>query len=353
MKILALPRYSRRAASSRYRMFQFEGYFRGLGWEIDYHPLLDDSYIGYLYSGSRFPFASVIRGYADRVLRFLGNGQYDLIWLQQEAFPWMPYPAERLLASARAPIVVDMDDAFFHRYDKHGSSVVRTIMGRKIDSVLRRSALVVAGNEYLANRAVDSGARRVEVVPTVINLEDYQIVKTPGNDQYTLGWIGSPGTSAYLDMLGDAVRQLREEAPLKFVAVGASAKANEIGAEVRQWSVATEVQDLQQIDVGVMPLPDSYWERGKCGFKIIQYMACGKPAVASPVGANRVIISHGIDGFHARTKEEWVGALRTLRDDGTLRETMGRNARKKVEESYNSGIVAPRLARLFSEIGGS
>jgi glycosyltransferase involved in cell wall biosynthesis len=117
--------------------------------------------------------------------------------------------------------------------------------------------------------------------------------------------------------------------------------------ETRSWSEETEVKEIQGFDVGIMPLPDEPWERGKCGYKIIQYMACGKPTVASPVGVNQHIIAEGVDGFLAATPVQWVQALRTLRHDHGLRGRMGKAARRKVEREYSLQVTAPRLASLL------
>ena len=116
------------------------------------------------------------------------------------------------------------------------------------------------------------------------------------------------------------------------------------------WDEATEVDMLQQLDAGIMPLPDSPWERGKCGFKLIQYMACGLPVVASPVGVNREIVEQGVNGFFASTPEEWEQALRTLLLDTILRERMGQAGRKKVEERYSLQMTGPRLAALLKSV---
>jgi glycosyltransferase involved in cell wall biosynthesis len=122
---------------------------------------------------------------------------------------------------------------------------------------------------------------------------------------------------------------------------------NKIATDIRPWTEDREVDDILDFDVGIMPLRDGLWELGKCGYKLIQYMACGRPVVASPIGVNRQIVEHGVNGYLAATADEWVIALRTLRDDQGLRDKLGRNGRKKVEGHYCLQVTAPRLAELL------
>ena len=123
-------------------------------------------------------------------------------------------------------------------------------------------------------------------------------------------------------------------------------------ATIRDWDEATETAGIGNFDVGIMPLPDNPWERGKCGFKLIQYMACGKPVVASPVGVNREIVVEGVNGFLASTQKEWVDALLRLKEDPDLRRTMGEKGRRMVEEEYCLQVTAPRLHRILLNAAG-
>lgn len=124
-------------------------------------------------------------------------------------------------------------------------------------------------------------------------------------------------------------------------------EVRDVPVETRKWSEDTEVSAIQQFDAGIMPLPDAPWERGKCGYKLIQYMACRLPVVASPVGVNREIVEDGVNGFLAATPDEWVIALKQLRDHEELRQSMGMAGRKKVEAEYNIQVTAPKLGELL------
>jgi len=187
----------------------------------------------------------------------------------------------------------------------------------------------------------------------VINLESYPLVEVPVNDIFTIGWIGSPSTAKHLLDAEIALKQVCKNRGGKVVLIGAGENPfSGLMATMRDWNEATQSMEIGNFDVGIMPLPDNPWERGKCGFKLIQCMACGKPVVASPVGVNREIVVEGVNGFLASTSKEWVDALLRLRADPELRRAMGEKGRRMVEEKYCLQVTAPRLHRLLLEAAG-
>jgi glycosyltransferase involved in cell wall biosynthesis len=350
VRILLLSRYSSLGASSRYRSYQYLPFLRSRGHAVDIDPLLGDLYLRRLYSGERAPIVDVLASYVRRKMKLLLSRKYDLLWIEYEAFPWMPYWMESLIIPSAVPYVVDYDDAVFHRYDKNSSSLVRRLLGSKIDRVMGSSALVIAGNEYLADRARKAGARRVEILPTVIDLEKYPVVDPPRNDVFTIGWIGTPQTMRYLQGIQEALKIVCKDNGARLRTIGAASIALDgVPIEAKSWSESTEVEEMQKFDVGIMPLADGLWERGKCGHKLIQYMGCSRPVVASPVGANSMIVEEGKTGFLASTAGEWVKAFQTLKDNQDLGNSMGRNGRKKVEQNYSLSIAAPRLATYLED----
>lgn len=351
MKVLLLSRYGHLGASSRYRSYQYLPYLRRQGFEITVSPLLNDKYVADLYAGRKKSFVDIAKAYSKRLVQIISARNYNLLWIEKEALPWLPAWIEHWLGLYRVPYVVDYDDAIFHRYDLHKLGLVKLILGRKIDRVMRRAALVVAGNEYLARRARNAGARKVEVIPTVIDLDKYPLAPSPENEVFTIGWIGSPGTAKYLSIITNALQEVCAGGSARVILIG-SGRVDLPGVPVEYvpWSEKTEVAEMQRFDVGIMPLPDEPWERGKCGFKLIQYMACGRPVVGSPVGVNQKIIKHGSNGFQAGSNDEWVKALLALRNNQELRQKMGETGRKMVEEKYCLQVTAPRLAKLLHSV---
>lgn len=348
MKVLLLSRYGAMGASSRVRFLQYLPYFKAQGVNVSVVPLFSDAYVRSLYEGgSRW--REVVAGYMRRIWALLQVRRFDVVIIEKELFPFLPAFAERLLRVSGVPYVVDYDDALFHRYDLHSSKLVRGVLGRKIDSVMRHAAVVVAGNDYLAERARQAGARRVELIPTVVDTHRYQPRQAPPNETPVIGWIGTPKTSRYLQPLLPVFEALQARMRVRVVAVGArSEDFAGTPVETLPWSEESEVQSIQQFDIGIMPLPDSPWERGKCGYKLIQCMACGVPVVASPVGVNTVIVNSGKNGLLARD-DEWEEQLTTLLQDPELRRSFGAQGRKDVENWYSLEVQAPRLLNAIRE----
>jgi len=347
MKILLLTRYGRLGASSRVRSLQYIDYLSSKGMVVDVFPLFSNDYLTALYSGQSY-WKEVLLSYWRRMRKLFSLSDYDLIWLEKELFPFFPAIIERLLGILGVRYVVDYDDALFHRYDLHKSWLVRTFLGKKIDVVMRSSALVIVGNDYLAQRARDAGAKKIEIVPTVVDLDRYVPLPKQSRQHVVIGWIGSPSTECYLLKLIPVFVRLKNKFNVSFVAIGANQKNfKHSPVDVVPWSEDTEVGAIQNFDIGIMPLTDSPWEQGKCGYKLIQYMACEVPVVASAVGVNKQIIKQGENGFLIESFSEWEGQLGRLLADKVLRQTMGIKGREQVESWYSLQKQAPRLARMM------
>lgn len=245
---------------------------------------------------------------------------------------------------------MDFDDALFHRYDLSPRALIRRVLGRKIDRIMAGAACVVTGNEYLAERARVAGATRVEIVPTVVDCCRYMPVEPDLRRELVVGWIGSPVTQCYLKDVAPALSKTCGQFGARLLLVGARPEVADWFGDVRvtiaPWSEEREAALVAGMDVGIMPLPDTPWERGKCGYKLLQYMACGVPVVASPVGVNRKIVGDTC-GILAEHMDEWHDALARLLGDRGLRERMGRAGRGLVEHEYNVGVQAPRLAGIL------
>jgi glycosyltransferase involved in cell wall biosynthesis len=303
-----------------------------------------------LYARESTPVFDVLLSYWRRVNHLLRCGRYDLLWIEYESLPWIPYGIERLLRGSSVPYVVDYDDAVFHRYDMHQYGMVRTLLGRKIDAVMRDAAAVIAGNDYLAERARAAGARTVVTIPTVIDLGQCPGTPLPRREPFIIGWIGSPSTSRYLASIEEALRAVCADTGGRVIAIGDPAlRLKDVPLESRPWNEATENEETSGFDVGIMPLPDSPWERGKCGLKLVKYMGCARAVVASPVGVNRSIVEDGVNGFLATDTAQWVDALTRLRQDFALRQRMGLAGRAKVERQYSLETMAPVLASILEQ----
>lgn len=354
MNLLLLPKYGPLAASARQRFLQYIPHLEAHGVRTTVSPLLGDDYLAEKFRSGRAPARAAAAAILRRLRAILSARRYDLALLHYEAAPYAPAVLERLLG-AGVPYVVDYDDAIFHNYDRHRSALVRRLLGHKIEQVIARSSGALCGSPYLYEYARRL-APRAALLPTVVDLALYPPAPAPraaaGGRPFTIGWIGSPSTAEYLHALGEPLRALAAEAPLRFLCVGSGPlQLPGVPLELRPWREEREIADLSEMDVGVMPLPDSPWARGKCGFKLIQYMASFAPVVASPVGANPGIVlgEEGPAGLLADSPQEWLAALRRLRDEPALRARMGRCGRAAVEARYSLRVAAPRLLAFLRE----
>ncbi|MDA3878359.1 MAG: glycosyltransferase family 4 protein [Halothiobacillus sp.] len=353
MKILLLSKYSRKGASTRLRYLQYLPYLEANGFEITVSSLFDDQYLDQLYrQGKRAPLRMMML-YLRRLFVLLSAFRYDLIWIENEIFPYMPAFAERVLHWLGKRYVVDYDDAIFHNYDLSGNPVLRRVLGRKIDVVMRYASCVVVGNDYLASRAKAAGAVRVEQVPTVVEATRYSPSVSSLAACPVIGWIGSPSTQSYVVDIAQVLTSLCQTHDARLLLVGASADIVSefpgLNVEVEPWSEASEVELIAKMDIGIMPLPDGPWEKGKCGYKLIQYMACGIPVVASPVGVNVEIVGTSQCGLLADNVAEWEATLAQLLESSALRQQLGRAGRQAVEDRYSLQVQAPILAGIFTQ----
>ncbi len=304
-----------------------------------------------IFTSKNFPSSALFLSYFKRSLVLLTARSYDIVWLEKEAAPWMPFWLERLLLLYHPKVIVDYDDATFHQYDQHPSPIARFFYKNKIDKIMASAWHVVAGNAYIKARAMQAKAKNILTLPTVIDLERYATTATPAPDVITIGWIGSPATAKFLHLLKDVIPVVCQTRLVRFVAIGANEnQINTLNMQALPWSEKHEVAEIQSFDIGIMPLPDASFERGKCGYKLLQYMACGKPVIASAVGANTDIVVPGKNGFLANTTAEWTSALSQLIDDEHLRADLGANGRNMIEEQFALEPAAHALLRLFRSL---
>lgn len=348
IKLLGLALYGPKAASNRYRLGQYVPSLAQHGIDLQVRHLLGDDYLRRRFSGSPISWTYLLQSAWKRFGDMRNREGFDAAFLYAELMPLMPGWVERSLLLK--PYIYDFDDAFYLKYRSGKLGVMRPLLGNKFDTVMAGAVAVTAGNNTLATYARQFNSN-TQLLPTVVDTERYVPTPRSCNDIYTVGWIGSPSTAPYLIELVGPLSRIAQENPVRLVVIGGKAPSipNVNVVEV-EWSEQTEVALINSFDVGVMPLPNDDWARGKCGFKLIQYMACGLPVVASPVGVNSEIVEPGVNGFLASTQEEWIQALRTLQFDAAMRNTMGTAGRVKVEQQYSLRVTGPKLAALIKSV---
>jgi glycosyltransferase involved in cell wall biosynthesis len=352
LRILALTRYEQLGSSSRVRFYQYIPYLTAKGMEIVPAPFFNDDYVRNLYAGRQASPKTALSAYLKRLSILACSASFDLLWVEKELLPWFPAVFETLFQRQHIPYVVDYDDAVFHRYDMHSSAFVRGMLARKIDNVMRNAALVIVGNEYLAERAVKAGAKNVQHLPSVVDVSQYRVKEPDSNPVFRIGWIGSPVTASYLNLLRETIGILSQESDVRLVLIGTGdfQPFTGVPTEILPWSEELEQKISQKFDVGIMPLVDGPFERGKSGYKLIQYMASSLPVVASPVGVNQQIVEPQVNGYLATSSQDWLAALRDLRDNIQKRKMMGQAGRQKAEQMYNLQVTAPKLLNLLSSL---
>ena len=351
-----LPKYGPQAASPRQRFHAYVPFLEESGVAVTVQELFSDRYLKQYFESGHRSRAEVARAYLGRLRTILGAGQYDAVMIHFEALPYLPGLPEWYLDQKNVPYILDFDDAIHHQYEEHTNPVVRTAVGGKIASIVSRASAVTAGNAYIADFARNAGCPRVLTLPTVIDPDRYRSLSEPdsaGGDRITIGWMGSRSTAPYLETIFPVIRRLAATHDIRLLVVGAPEEKPadlDFPVEFRPWTEESEIADLDEMDIGIMPLPDSPWERGKCGYKLIQYMGMGKPVVASPVGVNQEIVEQGVNGFLATTEDEWHDALSNLVKNPGLRAEMGLAGREKVERAFAIDVTAPKLVQLLQEV---
>jgi glycosyltransferase involved in cell wall biosynthesis len=361
-KILFITAYPIEDASCRYRVHQFVPYLERAGYECTVSAFCSpELFTALKFSGrSRTKIAETLRCAAHRLSRLVDIPQFDFVVIHREAFPFFAPRVENWVLRRHRKVIFSFDDAIYAGHSEvahlNHPRLYRWKHGRRYDEVIRRSYHVIAGNRILAEYARRFNSS-VSVIPTVVDCRQYpvrgQLPGPEGSRPIAIGWVGSRSTAPYLTLVESALRRLAHAYPggvcFRFIGHPAYAPNIPYSSSV-PFELETEIEDLQSIDIGLMPLPDTEWTRGKCAFKAIQYMASGIPVVASPVGITPDLIQHGVNGLLASSADDWFRELERLICDRELRERIALTGRKTVEQSYSLEKWAPRLVSLFDQL---
>lgn len=344
IKVLGLALYGPLAASHRIRLGQYCTGLAEEGINLKVQSLLGNEYLQARFQGRAPPVLPLLSEGINRIALLLRRDKFDIAIVHCELFPFVPGWLEQV--ALRVPFVYDFDDAFYLRYKTGKFAWLESVLGRKFEPFMHSATAITAGNRHLATYAGRLN-KNVTVLPSVVDTARFIPLAHLKNPIFTIGWIGSSSTAAYLQTLVAPLQMLGRERRLNFVVIGGKAPLIE-GIEVieYQWSEETEVELINTFDVGIMPLPDDEWARGKCAFKLVQYMACGVPVVASRVGANIDLVTEDC-GFLASTVDQWVGAIRQLWEQPLTRKSMAEASRNRVVDHYSLQSNLPVLSNVI------
>ena len=349
--ILILTMYGNLAASSRQRVIQYVPALELHGFNVKIEPLFPNEYLKNIFNNNKTSYLKVLSWYLRRLRIIFSSSKYDMIWIQYEIFPHLPSIFERVILLFNKNIILDFDDAIFHKYDLWGNFLTKFFLSNKLELLSKKAKTIICGNNYIKNWA-EQYCKNTILIPTVIDYKKYSQLTSFNNDSvFTLGWIGSPATWLYMAPLIPTLTELTKKYNFKVLIVGSGIVSTKNSNFIyKSWSEKEEIQDLSQMDVGIMPLFNDPWALGKCGYKLIQYMACSKAVIASPVGVNQEIIEDGDNGLFATSLADWEKAITSLLFDKDLRKRMGYAGSQKVKNEYSLESQKKKLLKLIAKI---
>jgi len=353
-KIIFFTKYTSKGPSSRYRTYQYKS-FIDEHFETVYLPFFDDNYIDTIFNNNKINAFQLIKFVIKRIAQVLNLiGSKDLIVIEYELIPYFPAVFEYLFKISGVKYVLDFDDAIFHNYDNSKNKFVKFFLRSKINIISKNASHIITGSPYLT-QFLQQFNERITEIPTSICIEEYsKNRKYIKNDKVVIGWLGSTTTSKNLLILSCVINSLKNTFPeivFRFCGfndflVNHFRKEN---VEFIKWSESNEIKFLNEINIGIMPLEDNLFNRGKCGFKLIQYMAMGKPTISSPLEAN-VKINRGNGNLFASTSDQWCNSLTRMINEYDNYKNIGISNIELVRKYYSVEENSKVYIKLFKSI---
>jgi len=351
MNVLFITPGPHRAADTRYRIEQFLPGLREAGIKGEVRPFMSERLYD-IYAEPGHTLEKLVEVSAALVRRLgdtLRSRHFDAVLIHKEAFAFGPPILETLFRYRSGALIFDLDDAYWTHPPQLRQIGRRWRDPERVPKIIRMSDHVIAGNASIAEH-VRQYNTQVTVIPTVIDTNRYKPCSTsPNPGRVTVGWVGRWSSAFYLNRLEPVFRDLCARYPqVQIKLIGAKEPDwPDVRVISQAWRLETEIEDIQSFDIGLMPLDDDEYARYKCGFKMLQYMGLGIPAVASPVGVNREILQDGVNGFLAESLEEWRTKLACLIENPKLRARLGAAGRRTVEERFSVEKTLPLMMRVI------
>lgn len=351
-KILFLVPYpTDTAGSQRFRFEQYLSFLFEKGYSYENQSFIAEKTWEILYKDGYTlkKTLGILAGFCRRLFVLRKLHLYDFVFIHREAAPIGPPILEWLIAKVwKRKVIYDFDDAIWLPNTSHENNLISWIkFPQKVDRIIGWSYKISAGNQYLINQASNRN-KSVVYNPTTIDTEGRHLPNKKTKEDLVIGWTGTHSTLKYLEILRQPLEQLSTSCQFIFLVIADKAPGRPLpNQRFIHWNKKSEIDDLNQIDIGVMPLEDDRWAKGKCGFKALQFMALETPVLVSPVGVNTQIVEHGIYGFHCRSTEDWTTQLKKLLQDEALRNALGKAGRKKVIEQFSVESNKENFLNLF------
>ena len=341
MKVLFIVMHRKdRSPGQRFRHEQYLPYLEENGYECEVSYIIDEKADKFFYKpGNTIKKARVALDSLNKRFKDLKKAKKaDIVFIYREALFLGSTWFEHQIQKSKAKTIFDFDDAIWiHDVSKANRYFSFLKNPQKTPELIKLVDRVFAGNQYLADYALQFNSE-VAIVPTTIDTEEYQRHQLAPRDKICIGWSGSITTIKHFEYAISFLEKIKEKYPdrVYFKVIGDKSYTHTgLGIQGQAWKKDTEIKDLSEIDIGIMPLPNDKWAKGKCGLKGLQYMALEIPTLMSPVGVNTEIIEDGENGFLAETESEWVEKISTLIEDPNLRKAMGEAGRQTVLEKYS------------------
>jgi len=340
--------------SQRFRIEQWKPYLEKEGIEIDFFSFADKDLLKQLKQpGNNISkFFGMLKAFLRSTRNVLKSKDYDVVYIHRAICIAGPAFLERLLSFLKRPIVFDFDDSIWLLHTAAENRFFGWLkFPGKTKTICRLSSHIVVGNSFLADYARQFNPN-VTIVPTSVDTERFKTtLQKPLSEKVVIGWTGSSTSQTYLEMFDNVLRELVKRRRVE-IRVHSDREPDLHGVPYvwRSWSAETEVEELSQFDIGIMPMPDDKWARGKCAMKALLYMAMDTPAICTAVGANREVIQHGENGMLAMTESEWLNCFEVLIDDAELRVKLGKAGRKTIVEHYSAKACAAKFAEVIRKV---
>jgi len=350
MKILFFPKYNEIGPSSRYRIYQYLIAYEKAGIDVFVAPLFGENF----FTNNRIiKIGYTLYYYSRRAFQLLRVYKYDLVYIEYELFPYFPAVFEILFKVLNVKYVVDYDDAIFHNYNKSYNFLIKLFLTNKIDSVIKNATFVISGSPYLTNYVSKLNPNYIEI-PTSVSKANYILkTKKKENTIFTIGWIGSRTTSVNLIKLIPAFEALSKKIDFQLNLIGfdknISSKLANLNVNFINWDAKTEIEEINKFNVGIMPVENTPFNQGKCGFKLVQYMACSLPTISSPLEAN-IKINRNKKNLHAGSTEDWISAFEKVHDNRAYFIKVGLENYSDFEKYYSTESNSASYVKIFNKV---